>query len=82
MRSVASPDQRSDEAPVENLLAEARHADNEPLGRLLQLYQNCLTVLATTQINPRFRCRMAPSGSGSRDDAHRASRLRELSWRI
>ena len=58
---VVSPNEQVGEAPVENLLAEARESGNEPLGRLLQLYRNYLTVLATTQINPRLRRRVAPS---------------------
>ena len=48
-------------APVEGLLVEARRGGNEPLGLLLQLYRNYLTILAVTQINPRLRRRMAPS---------------------
>ena len=58
---MASSESASDETPVENLLVEARQDGNEPLGRLLQLYRNYLTILATTQINPRLRRRMAPS---------------------
>jgi RNA polymerase sigma-70 factor (ECF subfamily) len=57
---VVTPEQP--ETPVESLLAVARRDGNEPLGRLLQLYRNYLTVLATTQISPRLRRRMAPSG--------------------
>ncbi len=58
---MASSESASDETPVEHLLVEARQDGNEPLGRLLQLYRNYLTILATTQINPRLRRRMAPS---------------------
>ncbi len=58
---MAPPESPNEDAPVENLLVEARQDGNEPLGRLLQLYRNYLTILATTQINPRLRRRMAPS---------------------
>lgn len=61
MSCAAPPDEPSAEVPVERLLVEARQGGNEPLGRLLQVYRNYLTVLATTQINPRLRGRMAPS---------------------
>ena len=46
---------------AEELIAEARHRGSEPLGKLLELYQNYLTILATSQINPRLRRRLAPS---------------------
>ena len=61
MNNVATPEQDSAAPEAEDLLAEARLGDGEPLGRLLQVYRNYLTVLATTQINPRLRRRMAPS---------------------
>lgn len=46
---------------VENLLELARDGEKEPLGQLLQLYRNYLTVLATTQLDRRLRRRMNPS---------------------
>lgn len=61
MSSTASSELHIDEGPVESLIADARHGGNEPLGRLLELYRNYLAILATTQINPRLRRRMAPS---------------------
>lgn len=61
MSCLESTARLSAESPVECLLDEARQGGNEPLGRLLQLYRNYLTVLATTQISPRLRLRMAPS---------------------
>jgi RNA polymerase sigma-70 factor (ECF subfamily) len=61
MSSVVSPQPTSEAPPVESLLAEARQSGDEPLGRLLQVYGNYLTILATTQINPRLRRRVAPS---------------------
>jgi RNA polymerase sigma-70 factor (ECF subfamily) len=59
MSSVVSSNHSN--ASVERLLAGARQDGNDPLGRLLELYRNYLTVLATTQISPRLRRRMAPS---------------------
>jgi RNA polymerase sigma-70 factor (ECF subfamily) len=61
MNATVTSSDRLDDADVEVLLAEARQQGNEPLGRLLQLYRNYLTILATTQISPRLRRRMAPS---------------------
>ncbi|MCA9120286.1 MAG: sigma-70 family RNA polymerase sigma factor [Planctomycetaceae bacterium] len=58
MASLESP---GSDSGVDQLLAAAKQDGNEPLGRLLQLYRNYLTILATTQINPRLRRRMAPS---------------------
>ncbi|OYP39220.1 RNA polymerase factor sigma-70 [Rhodopirellula sp. MGV] len=55
------------ERSVPELLAQARDesdksaADLGPLGDLLQLYRNYLTVLATTQLDQRLRRRMNPS---------------------
>lgn len=49
------------ETPVEQLLAAAKDGGTERLGELLQLYRNYLTVLATTQLDPKLRRRMAPS---------------------
>jgi RNA polymerase sigma-70 factor (ECF subfamily) len=43
------------------LLLQARGGASEPLGQLLQLYQNYLTILATTQIDRRLRTRVSPS---------------------
>lgn len=58
---MVSPDGQDTDIPAESLLERARGGGNEPLGQLLQLYRNYLTVLATTQISPRLRRRMAPS---------------------
>ena len=46
---------------VERLLDEARQGDVQKLGQLLQLYQNYLTILASTQLGCRLRRRMNPS---------------------
>jgi RNA polymerase sigma-70 factor (ECF subfamily) len=43
------------------LLFAARGGANEPLGQLLQLYRNYLTILATTQIDRKLRTRVSPS---------------------
>jgi len=46
---------------VRNLIDEARLRGQEPLGRLLELYRNYLTILASTQLNPRLHRRVSPS---------------------
>lgn len=50
-----------DESGIASMIEEARIGSPEPVGRLLQLYQNYLTVLATTQLDRRLRRRMNPS---------------------
>ena len=47
--------------PVESLLAQARRGEEQHLGRLLQLYRNYLTILATVQLDARLRRRISPS---------------------
>ena len=54
-------DDTGDEPPVESLLDRARRGEAEPLGQLLQLYRNYLTILATTQLDRRLRRRVNPS---------------------
>src|SRR6476646_11849185 len=49
-----------DEA-ARSLLLGARTGDEQQLGRLLQLYLNYLTILATTQLDARLRRRISPS---------------------
>lgn len=49
-------DQHADE-----LLGGAQGGDEQQLGRLLQLYRNYLTILATTQLDARLRRRISPS---------------------
>ena len=46
---------------VERLLDDARQGQLEPLGQLLQLYRNYLTILATTQLDHRLRRRVSAS---------------------
>jgi RNA polymerase sigma-70 factor (ECF subfamily) len=46
---------------VTELIDEARADGNEPIGRLLQLYRNYLTILASTQLNARMQARVSPS---------------------
>jgi RNA polymerase sigma-70 factor (ECF subfamily) len=46
---------------VLDLIDEARAGLGDSLGRLLQLYRNYLTILATTQLNARLRGRVSPS---------------------
>lgn len=47
--------------PVDSLLAQARGGEDQHIGRLLQLYRNYLTILATAQLDARLRRRMSPS---------------------
>lgn len=51
----------TNEPQVEDLLDLAREGQGESLGKLLQLYRNYLTILATTQLDRRLRRRMSPS---------------------
>jgi RNA polymerase sigma-70 factor, ECF subfamily len=46
---------------IGQLIAEARCGEMEPLGQLLQIYRNYLTILAATQMDRRLRRRMSPS---------------------
>jgi RNA polymerase sigma-70 factor (ECF subfamily) len=50
-----------DQHGVKGLLEEARRGESEPLGQLLELYRNYLTILASTQLGWRLRRRMNPS---------------------
>jgi RNA polymerase sigma-70 factor (ECF subfamily) len=52
---------RSDSPAVDQLLGRARAGDEQQLGRLLQLYRNYLTILASTQLDARLRRRISPS---------------------
>jgi len=47
--------------PVDNLLTQARNGEDQHIGRLLQLYRNYLTILATAQLDARLRRRVSPS---------------------
>jgi RNA polymerase sigma-70 factor (ECF subfamily) len=49
------------EPNITTLLEQARRRESQPLGELLQLYRNYLTILATTQLDARLRRRMSPS---------------------
>jgi RNA polymerase sigma-70 factor, ECF subfamily len=54
--------ENSEDGPGVNVLLDrARQGEREPLGQLLQLYRNYLTILATTQLDGRLRRRMNPS---------------------
>ena len=46
---------------ITELIDQARADGNEPLGRLLQLYRNYLSILATAQLDARLRRRVSPS---------------------
>jgi RNA polymerase sigma-70 factor (ECF subfamily) len=49
------------ESDVPALLNAAQEGLAEPLGRLLEVYRNYLTILAATQLDRRMRGRMSPS---------------------
>jgi RNA polymerase sigma-70 factor (ECF subfamily) len=51
----------SREGQADRLLAEAKTGSEEQVGKLLTLYRNYLTILATTQLDARLRRRMSPS---------------------
>ena len=57
----AVADTSDSDSAAEELLSAARRGLKEPLGQLLQLYRNYLTVLAATQLDGRLRRRMNPS---------------------
>ena len=61
MNSTLAPVEPMEEVCVERLLDRARRGDAEPMGQLLQLYRNYLTILATIQLDQRLRRRMNPS---------------------
>jgi RNA polymerase sigma-70 factor, ECF subfamily len=61
MVGVPHPPSSNGHTAVETLLAQARAADGQYLGRLLQLYRNYLTILAGTQLDARLRRRVSPS---------------------
>jgi RNA polymerase sigma-70 factor (ECF subfamily) len=61
MNSTHTPESRTDGPCVTQLLDLARRGEREPLGQLLQLYRNYLTILAATQLGQRLRRRMNPS---------------------
>ena len=61
MSSVLMSSSQSGHVWVTGLLEKARRGEREPLGQLLQLYRNYLTILATTQLDRRLRRRMSPS---------------------
>lgn len=58
--SIAAPSS-SETRSVEALLQAARGGETDPIGQLLELYRNYLTVLATTQFDRRLRRRVSPS---------------------
>ena len=59
--SISMHDSSLEMGSVESIIARVRDGDSESLGDLLQLYQNYLTVLATTQVDGRLRRRMSAS---------------------
>jgi RNA polymerase sigma-70 factor (ECF subfamily) len=60
--SDSSAAESSTEQPgVDKLLLAAREGSELQLGRLLTLYRNYLTILATTQLDARLRRRVSPS---------------------
>jgi RNA polymerase sigma-70 factor (ECF subfamily) len=61
MGDSSAVDSRTDQPGVERLMSYARGGDEQQLGRLLTLYRNYLTILATTQLDARLRRRVSPS---------------------
>jgi len=61
MTGTVTAEDPMDGSRIEHLVAKARQGDTEPLGQLLQVYRNYLTILATTQLDRRLRRRMNPS---------------------
>jgi RNA polymerase sigma-70 factor, ECF subfamily len=61
MSELPTGENSPDDCGVDHLMAQARQGESEPLGHLLQLYRNYLTILATTQLDRRLRRRMNPS---------------------
>jgi len=61
MSTIVRLKEAADAPAVEDLLVRARQGETEPLGQLLQLYRNYLTILAATQLDGRLRRRMNPS---------------------
>jgi len=59
--SVTDTSEESREGQADRLLAEAKGGGEEQLGKLLTLYRNYLTILATTQLDARLRRRISPS---------------------
>src|SRR5205814_8164539 len=61
MNDSSAIDPRTDQPAVERLLSYAREGDEQQLGRLLTLYRNYLTLLATAQLDARLRRRVSLS---------------------
>jgi RNA polymerase sigma-70 factor, ECF subfamily len=61
MNAAPTPSRSYDMHGVDRLIDQARRGETEPLGQLLQMYRNYLTILATTQLGQRLRRRMNPS---------------------
>ena len=78
MDDVLLSETRMAGSDVEQLLDEARQGQLEPLGQLLQLYRNYLTILATTQLDRRLRRAHERVGPGAGDDAGGPSRFWEI----
>jgi RNA polymerase sigma-70 factor, ECF subfamily len=89
MSSTFEPADCAETGDVARLLAEARCGDPLPVGTLLELYRNYLTILATTHFHRRLNRRLNPSDlvqeamlAAHRDfDQFRGSSEREfLAW--
>jgi RNA polymerase sigma-70 factor, ECF subfamily len=61
MITLSTAEEGTDRSAVGGLLNKAKHGEKESLGRLLQVYQNYLTILAATQLDRKLRQRMNPS---------------------
>jgi RNA polymerase sigma-70 factor (ECF subfamily) len=57
----AITDSSLSDRPIAEIISSVRDGNTQTLGRLLQLYRNYLSVLATTQLDRRLRRRMSTS---------------------
>jgi RNA polymerase sigma-70 factor, ECF subfamily len=61
MTTLSGAQEATDESTVKGLLKKAKSGETEPLGELLQLYRNYLTILAATQLDRKLQQRMNAS---------------------
>jgi RNA polymerase sigma-70 factor (ECF subfamily) len=61
MTSLSGVEEATGLSSVRGLLNRAKDGEKDSLGQLLQLYRNCLTILAATQLDRKLRQRMNPS---------------------
>jgi RNA polymerase sigma-70 factor, ECF subfamily len=61
MSSTCASDSNTEMVDIVGLLEQARCGDPAPLGTLLELYRNYLTILATANFNRKLNRRLNPS---------------------